>query len=171
MSVSFDLIFSGSHRSPSPVPRRNPFTGQDVEVYTYTLSEKELRDAKAVLSSHKASDDGDRHHVIQLADGVRMEVTVGSKQDGEQGTWGVMFRILSPDAMKFLYELASAGKFLVQSDDASVATSEAAKNSAKARGNDFDAKCAVAKSPEEMGVLLKDGFEAWKAYAQQVTNK
>src|SRR5580658_2442310 len=59
--------------------RKNPFTGQDVEFYSHTLNETELRDAKSVLSRYRATDAGDRRQRVQLPDGVRLEVTVGSK--------------------------------------------------------------------------------------------
>lgn len=48
--MSYDLMLSGSHRSPARVRRKNPFTGQEIEVHTYALTEQELGDAKAVLS-------------------------------------------------------------------------------------------------------------------------
>jgi hypothetical protein len=59
--MSYDLLLSGSHRSESPVRRKNPFTGQDVEFYSDTLNEIELRDAKSVLSRYGATDAGDRN--------------------------------------------------------------------------------------------------------------
>jgi hypothetical protein len=162
--MSYDLMLSGSHRSESPVRRKNPLTGQDVEFYSHTLNEIELRDAKSVLSRYGATDAGDRRQVVQLPDGVRLEVTVGSKEDGERGAWSLQFRTFSKDATKFLFELASAGNFNVASDDVSVATSAAVKERLK----ETEPACVVAGSAEEMGVLLKDGFKAWQAYAKQV---
>jgi hypothetical protein len=80
---SYAVMLSGSHRSESPVRRKNPFTGQDVEFYSHTLNETELRDAKSVLSRYRATDAGDRRQRVQLPDGVRLEVTVGSKDGFE----------------------------------------------------------------------------------------
>lgn len=56
--MSYDLMLSGSHRSPAPVRRKNPFTGQEIEIHTHTLTEQELRDAKAILSRRGAKDNG-----------------------------------------------------------------------------------------------------------------
>jgi hypothetical protein len=69
--------------------------------------------------------------------------------------------------VKFLFELASAGNFLVEDDKVAVATSAATKERLKER----EADCIVAGSAEETGVLLKDGFEAWQAYAKRVTGR
>jgi hypothetical protein len=69
--------------------------------------------------------------------------------------------------VKFLFELASAGNFVVEDDNVAVATSAETKERLKERKVD----CIVAGSAEEMGVLLEDGFEAWQAYAKKVTSK
>lgn len=76
-------------------------------------------------------------------------------------------RSFTADAVKFLFELASAGNFLVEDDNVAVATSSATKERLEER----EADCILAGSAEEMGVLLKDGFEAWQAYAKRFAGK
>lgn len=167
-SMSYDLMLSGSHRSPTAVRRRNPFTGEDVDLHPNLVSEEEVREAKRLLARYKASDGGDgRHLVVRLPDGMQLEVTVGSAADGERGAWQVRFgaflQRLGGEAMKFLFELASAGGFVVEADDVAIATSA----SVKERVPDS----VLVASPDEMGILLKQGFESWKAYAKQVMGK
>lgn len=105
--------------------------------------------------------------VVELSDGARIEIRVGAAQDGEGGSWGVSMQSLTADAVKFLFELASAGNFFVEDDNIAVTTSAATKERFKVPEVD----CVVAGSAEEMGILLKGGFEAWQAYAKGVTGK
>lgn len=157
--MSYDLSLLATHRSATPVRRINPFTAKEHETYVYTLTEQELRSANAVLTRYQAKDD-DGDKIVSFATGERLRMST------REEAWNVDLRSLSTEVVKFLFELSAAGDFLIIDDNVAVTTSAATKERLK----DFPSAsgCVVVTSAEELGVLLKDGFEAWQAYAKRV---
>lgn len=154
------LGLTGSHAAAVPVRRTNPFTGEPVDVHPAALTDAELAAAEGVLARYGARAEG-RRRSLTLPDGTGVEVEVGAGDD-EPGRWSVSFgaylQKLSPDAMRFLFELGDAGSFIVEGADVGVVTNEAAL------ARHPDAGVVLARSPEAMTILLKEGRSAYEEH-------
>jgi len=157
----YALSMTGSHEAVVPVRRKNPFTGEFVDIHPHVLTDAEIAESKRVLSAYSARAEPGNRYVIRLADGTAVEVIAGLDATGEPGKWKVSFgaylQRLSRDVMQFLFDLCSAGSFIVDGPDVGVVTSEAVMNQHR------DSGFALARSPEELDVLLKQGMQAHKA--------
>jgi hypothetical protein len=159
----YALSMTGSHDATVPVRRKNPFTDQFVDIHLPVLTDAETAETRRVLAHYGAVKDRGRH-LLQLSDGTAIETMAGVERDGEPGRWTVSFgeylQRLSREVMKFLFDLCTAGNFILDGPDVGVVTSEAVMD--RHRDDGF----AIARSPEEMEVLLKQGMSAYKKHIE-----
>jgi hypothetical protein len=149
----YDLMLTPSHPNGAMVD--NPFGGGRVPVSGMTEGERCA--ARQVLARHGAIDGGDDLYELELPDGVVLVRTP------DTGAWAIYFKTFGTTVRALLYELASAGSLVIESDDyVSVATSAAV------RDRFGDAAVRIVGSPAEMGALFQRGFDTWRAYDQQV---
>jgi hypothetical protein len=120
------------------------------------------RKAKRVLARYGARAEEDGCLALQLSDGTAVELVAGLNAGGEPGRWTVSFSAylqrLSREAMQFLFDICSAGNFIVDGPDVGVVTDEAVMD------RHPDDGFALAHSPEEMEILVKEGMNAYKKY-------
>ncbi len=156
-NARYVMSLSGTHQSATSVRRRNPFTGQDVDVHSLVVTDDEAHAAEQLLARYHAVDQGRGRYVVQLADGMRLEISIGSGD--REGKWMLTFhaylQTLGASAMHFLFDLAAAGGMIIDGDDVAIATSA----STKERFPDAE----LVASPEDMKVLLQQGLRSWKA--------
>jgi hypothetical protein len=145
--MSYSLMLRGSHRSAEPVRRISPFTRAPVEVHLDLLDEGELRAVEDVLARHPA-----------LAQALEVRPI-----EDERGPWTITPRSFGPEIAAFVFELATAGAFVVERENAEepIVTTEAARARLHGRGE----TCVVARSAEELHSLVAPEFEAWATWA------
>ena len=160
----YALSMTGSHNTTVPVRRKNPFTGQFVDTHPLVLTDAEAAAARRILARYGARVEDGGNHVLQLSDGTAVEIMAGVEADGEPGRWKVSFgaylQRLSREVMQFLFDLCSAGNFILDGPDVGVVTSDAVME--RHRDDVF----AIARSPEEMEILLKEGMSAYKEHIE-----
>lgn len=158
----YTFSITGSQSAAVPVRRKNPFNGQFVDIYPPALTDAEMAEAKRVLARYGARAEEDGRLVLQLSDGTAVEVVAGLDAGRESGRWTVSFSAylqrLNREAMQFLFEICSAGNFILDGGDVGVVTDAAVMD--RHRDDGF----ALAHSPEEMEILVKEGMNAYKEY-------
>jgi hypothetical protein len=157
--MRYMFSMTGSHDAAVPVRRQNPFTGELIDVYPPALTDAEMAETKRLLARYGAQAE-DACQFVQLADGTTVEVIAGL--EGEPGRWRVSFgeylQLLSRDAMQFLYDLCAAGTFILDGPDVGVVTDQ--RLFEQHRDDGF----ALAHSPKELEVLVKEGLTAYKQH-------
>ncbi|HVK11953.1 MAG TPA: hypothetical protein VM597_24480 [Gemmataceae bacterium] len=165
--MSFDLFFQPCRYGRKPVKRKNPFTGADNLILpTEPLTAAELKAVRAVLKKAGGQPDDGGSYLVEFEDGGGAEVIVTDLAEGCMVAVGS----LTPDLLGFLADLLRAGNWaLLPAMDGDIAIT-VSPDSVKNAPDDFP-EVVTCDSADDLGVLLGDGFKAWKKYRDRVTRK
>jgi hypothetical protein len=163
--MSFDIFFQPCRFGQVAVEQRNPFTGKATNVFpAESLTPDEMAAVRNVLARVNAPGGNQRdYYRVELNDGGSAEVYAANLEKGCM----VALRGITSDALQFLFDILSAGNWSMlpaMEDSRAIAlSSESFKNLPEG----FPPTVLI-QSPAELGILLKDGFEAWKAFRDRV---
>jgi hypothetical protein len=163
--MSFDIFYQPCRYGGKPVKIENRFTGKVVsQIPNAPLTAAELRAVQGILKKTKAQGpDEFGSYSISLRDGGEAEVNGTDLASGCM----VAVRGMTSDLIQFLYDLLKAGNWVMRPVMEESATITTAPDCIKGMPADFP-KLAVCNSPEELGVLLTDGLQAWEKHRDQV---
>ena len=167
--MSFDLFYMSSHWGNEPVDQKNPWTGEvHVAKPRLPMTPDELS-AVAGLLSAAAPKGPDAHncYVVEFPDGGGAEVFASNLSEGFMVA---IRRRLSPAFLEFLFRLMKVGNLLMcpeMEDDVTVGASERSFDEAP---DDWPNRI-VCNSAEELGLLLSNGFDAWKHYRDEASGR
>jgi hypothetical protein len=165
--MSFDIFFSPRRQGTEPVERRNPFTGEPMMVLpSVPLSDDVLGAVRKVFERAKArGPDEFGCYVVEFGDGGEAEVFGSDLGDGCM----VALRGLTPDLLGFLFDLLGAADWVMFPAMEGNPAIVSAPGLASAFADSFPE--VVCGSPEELGAILSDGYEAWRRYRDQVVGE
>jgi hypothetical protein len=163
--MSFDIFYQPCRFGGKPVKRKNPLTGKVESVLpSEPLTTAELKAVRGVLKqADTQGPDEFGCFIVELKDRGRAEVFGSDLAEGCM----VALRGLTPDIVKFLFDLLKAGNWVMcpaMEDPIAVTTSP---DKMCGTPGDFP-EVLTCESAEELGVLLSGGFKAWKKYRDQV---
>ena len=161
--MSFDLFYMPCRFGTEPVERKNPFTGEiQSSLPVEPLSAEDVRAVRgALVGAGARGPDEFGCFVVELGDGGTAEVF------GDDLSTGLMvaLRGLTPDLLRFLYDLLGAADWVLlptmEGNPAIVTSPGLASGFADRFPEVF---CG---SPEEVGVILSEGVQAWRRYRDQ----
>jgi hypothetical protein len=78
----------------------------------------------------------------------------------------VRLKRITPNVLSFLLELVQVGTMLMQTDMPNTVTIVPAAHFLHSLPMP-SANCVFCESPEELGILLSEGLDAWKRYGDQ----
>jgi hypothetical protein len=160
-AVSFDIFFCPWRRGDTPVEQENRFTGEVQTVLPIVpLTPGEVAAVQSVLREAGAQGpDEFGCYVIEVEDGGAAEVFAEQLDDGCM----VSVRGLTPGLLGFLYALLKAADWVmlpVMENGVTIAASPMSQLAGP--------EAVPCDSAEGLGVLLKEGFDAWQRYRDQV---
>jgi hypothetical protein len=165
--MSFDLFYQPCHLGTEPVGRTNPFTGEiESSLPAETLSVEDQAMARGVLAKAGArGPDEFGCFVVEFDDGGGAGVFAGGLGTGCM----VALRDLTPDLLRFLYDLLRAADWVLlpamEGNPAIVTSPGLAIDFADSFPE------IVCGSPEELGEILSGGSDAWKTYRDRVVGE
>ena len=163
--MSFDIFFDPGRYGRQRVKQKNPFTGKVESVLPVEpLTPAERKAVRAVL--RKASGGGPDEFgcsVVETADGGTAEVFGDDLANGCM----VAVRGLTPGLLAFLIELLKAGNWVMTPAMEATVAITAVPERLKGLPKDHP-EVVLCTSAAELGVLLADGFGAWKKYRDRV---
>jgi hypothetical protein len=164
--VSFDLFFQPSRFGTEPVERRNPFTGKMQTVRPVEpLSSEDLKAVRDIVqSAAPAGPDDHGGYLIELADGGVAEVYASGGI--ETGCMIALRRALTPDLLRFLFDLLRAADWIML--PAMEGNPAITALPGRAEGFADSLPEVVCNSAEELGAVLTGGFDRWRQYRDQI---
>ena len=165
--MSFDIFFAPCRYGSKPVKQKNPFTGKEESVLpNETLTVAELEAVRELLKRANApAPDAYGCYFVEFDDGGGAEIF---GRDLSKGCM-VAVRGITPIFLQFLIDLLKAGNWVMcpaMEDNIAVTCSP---ECLKGVPDDFP-KVVICNSADELGVLLSDGFLAWKKYRDVVSS-
>ena len=165
--MSFDLFYMPCRFGTEPVERENPFTGEiQASLPVEPLSAEDVRAVRAALAGAGArGPDEFGCFVVELGDGGGAEVF------GDDLSTGLMvaLRGLTPDLLRFLYDLLRAADWVLlpaMEGNPAIVSSPGLSGGFADRFPEV-----VCGSPEELGAILSGGFDAWRAYRDRIAGE
>ncbi len=163
--MGFDIFFVRSRFRDEMVEQKNPFTGEVRSVRPgEPLTDSELEAVRGIMRRAGAPEpDEHGHSLVRFQDGGSATVW----WDGsEEGCMVSLRRGLSPDFLRFLFDLLKAAEWVMfpamEGNPAIVSSPGLASEFAE------EFKEVVCGSPEELGAILSGGYEAWRSYRDQI---
>jgi hypothetical protein len=166
--MGFDLFFIRSRSRDEMVEKANPFTREVMSVrLVEPLTDSELQAVREVLRRAGVPElDRSGYSLIQFGDGGAAEVHTSGLEEGCAVT---LRECLSPDCLRFLFDLLRAAEWVLlpamEGNPAIVASPGLASELA---GKFPEVVCG---SPEELGAILSGGYDAWERYRDQVVGE
>ncbi len=166
--MSFDIFYQPCRYGSKLVKRINPLTKEEESVLpNEPLTPPELKAVRGVLKGANAEKpDKFGCYVVELEDGGGAEVFGKDLANGCM----VALRGLTPGVVTFLLDLLRAGNWVMcpaMEDNIAITCTP---DKMWGTPDDFP-EIVVCESAEELGVLLTDGFRAWKKYRDKVAGK
>jgi hypothetical protein len=133
------------------------------------LTAGELSAVKDLLSQFNATGPDDFGcYVIHTRDGGSAELFAEelTGTDPCEGSIAAV-RAITPELLQFLYDLGRVGNMVIipiMEETVFAVSSEQQRQRVQSRWPE----AVVVETPEELGELIKGGFQAWKAYRDQV---
>jgi hypothetical protein len=163
--MSFDIFFQPCRFGGKPVKQKNPFTGEEQSVVpNESLTPAEEKAVRAVLKNANAKGPDDfGYYVVETNDGGGAEVSTDKLRDSCM----VSVRGLTPGLVRFLFDVLKAGNWVMLPAMATNIAITSSPEHLKGVPDGFP-EVATCTSADELGVLLSDGFKAWKKYRNRV---
>jgi hypothetical protein len=163
--LGFDIFFQPCRFSGRPVVKNNPFTGEVMSILPEEpLSDAEVKAVRQVLKQVEAlGPDEYGCYVVELKDGGGAEVFADDLKTGCM----VTLRGITPILIHFLFDLLKAGNWVMlpaMEDTVAITTSPGSMRGVPA---DFP-RIVPCNAADEVGVLLRDGVQAWQEYRDRV---
>ena len=167
--MSFDLFYISSHWGSEEVEQENKWTGEMQTVRpSLPMNADELLPVQALLDDAKTTgSDDDGYYAVEFQDGGRAEVFVS---DLSTGLMVAVRSGFTSALLDFLFRLLKVGNLLMCPAMENAMTIGASETSFQEAPDGLPQK-VVCNSPEELGVLLSEGFDNWKGYRDQVVGQ
>jgi hypothetical protein len=164
--MSFDIFFHPRRQSNEEFDRKRPLTGKSVMVRPVVpLTAGELDSVKKLLDASIAEGPPESGcHVLKFADGGGAEIYTDRLAPSD---CMVAVRGLTPDLLRFLFAMLEAADWVMM--PAMEGNPVITRTAVSAECVSADSPRVVCSSPEELGVVLTKGVEAWQQYRDQVT--
>jgi hypothetical protein len=164
--MSFDIFFMPCRYGTKPVKQKNTVTGREESVLpNEPLTTAQLQAVREVLKKAAAPRSDDFGcYVVEFDDGGGADVFGRDLSNGCM----VAVRGITPKLMQFLIDLLKAGNWVMCPAMEETVTITCSPECVKDMPEDFP-KVVICNSADELGVLLTDGFQAWKKYRDVVT--
>jgi hypothetical protein len=168
--MSFEIYYLTCYPGTRTEQRTNPFTGQVQAVPVDDLTDTERPAVLQLLRSHGAFGPNEfRHYGLRLSDGGSVTVEADDLNGaGRCDCLLVSLDALTTDVLRFLWELcqvANLAAFPVKEEQVVIVASEDQRQRIAGRWG----QAVAAASPEEFGILLREGIAAWQAYRRNGT--
>jgi hypothetical protein len=163
--MSFDVFFETCRFAKAPVEAMNPLTGQaEMRVPMDPISSAELAAVQSTLNSNKAvqlMDDG--CYDIETGDGGSAQIIADNLSRG------CMFKIqgLTSEVVSLLFDVLKAGNWVMFPVMENLVGVTCSPGSVSRIPNEFP-ELVVCGSSDELGMLLCDGFDAWRRYRDSI---
>jgi hypothetical protein len=166
--MGFDVSFVRSRFRDEMVERMNPFTGEVMSVRPpEPLTDSELQAVRWVLQRAGTLEPTERGHAaVRFEDGGSATVCWDGR---EEGCLVTLRRGLSPDCLRFLFDLFKAADWVMLPAMEGNPAIVSAPGLAGGFADSFPE--VVCASPEELGAILSDGYDPWKRYRDQVVGE
>ena len=167
--MSFDIFYQPCRFGTEPVEHKNPFTGEVKTVLPVRpLSSHDLKAVRHVLESATAvGPDEHGSYLVRFADGGVAEIYGGN--DPETGCMAALRRGLTPDLLRFLFDLLRAADWIMLPTMKDNPAITAMPGRAASFADSFPE--VVCYSAVELGAVLTGGFEEWKRIRDQIVEK
>jgi hypothetical protein len=167
--VSFDIFYQPCRFGAEPVEQKNPFTGEVQTVLpVQPLSSHDLKAVRDVLENANAvGPDEHSRYLVRFGDGGAAEVYAGDEP--ETGCMTALRRGLTPDLLRFLFDLLRAADWIMLPAMEGNPAITALPGRAEGFADSFPE--VVCNSAEELGSVLTGGFDGWKRYRDQIVEK
>ncbi|HXC99568.1 MAG TPA: hypothetical protein VN048_09515 [Verrucomicrobiae bacterium] len=132
------------------------------------------RDAVLAVLNKAKFQGPDEHgfYVVEFADGHSVEFSAGGLQgEGEFNDCAFHIRGMSPDLVRFVFEIAKAGDMVMMpatEDFVPILSLPGQQNELPKELAENEIPPVLCGSPEELWSLLSGGYEGWKKYRDQV---
>ncbi len=166
--MSFDIFFMPCRYGDTAVESVDPCTGQTGNTLPNDpLTAAELNAVRRVLANANALDGENSGGGVARFDDSGYAEIYG--QDLHKGCM-VSLRGMTPDVLNFLFELLLAGNWIMIPTMPQTRAIAASLTAFQRIPHGFP-EPTVCNSPEEIGLLINQGFDAWKAYRDRVVHE
>jgi hypothetical protein len=166
--MSFDLSFQSRRTSSELVERKNPLTGKMILVHPpIPLTAGELKAVKKLFKTSRAKKpDEFGCHVVEFEDGGHAEIFASRLATG-----GCMAAVrgLTPDLLRFLFEMLRAADWVML--PAMEGNPAITSSAVSIEWLSADVPRVGCSSPEDLGLVLTRGVEAWRQYRDKVVGR
>ena len=167
--MGFDIFYQPCRFGTEPVEQKNPFTGEVQTILPVKpLSSHDLTAVRDVLERATAvGPDEYGRYLVRFGDGGAVEVYPGD--DFETGCTTTLRRALTPDLLRFLFDLLSAADWIMLPAMEGNPAITALPGRADAFADSFPE--VVCNSAEELGAVLTGGVDGWKRFRDQIVER
>lgn len=171
-NMSFDIFFQSCNISDQTEEAVNPFTGEVIQKPIGEVATDAERAALIKLFAAAEASEANEHgcSITQFADGGSAEAFFDALGDDNEFSGGMLaVRGLSTELTQFMYSLAEEGNLAMlpaMEGVGTIVTSNAKAQRVVSRWPD----AIVVSSPDELHVILSQGFDGWKSYRDQIVD-